>query len=102
MYIAVSGAFTFGRYAVRAKLSDGKEQKTLLAKVPEASFGWLQADLRRPLPELEQLSEHPIGIVGGRPVFLCSEEHALKYPKVEWSKDFSDHYGVPVYVCRVQ
>lgn len=75
--------------------------------MPESSFGWLQADLRRPLPPLEELTAdgHPIGLVDGRRVYLCRiepeqvREHGIKYGTVEVSKDFTEYYGERVYIC---
>jgi len=71
-----------------------------LADAPQSTFGWLQADLRTPLPPLEELQVHPIGLRDGKQVFLCTAAEAIKYRAVEVSRDFSEHYGQSVYICQ--
>lgn len=66
----------------------------------ESSFGWHHADLRSPLPPLSELTEHPVGVRDGKLVYLCTARKAVGYGLVERSRDFSEHYGVPVYVCQ--
>ena len=66
----------------------------------ESSFGWHHADLRTPLPPLSELTEHQIGVRDGKLVYLCTARKAVGYGMVERSRDFSEHYGVPIYVCQ--
>jgi len=53
---------------------------------------------RFPLDELESF---PIGVSQGRRAYLCRADEAIKYDVVEFSKDFTEHYGEKVYVCFV-
>ena len=78
-----------------------------LVKAPVSSFGWIQADLRKPLPPIEELHEHPIGFRDGRRVVLCTESYLIASRKmfetIEVSKDFTEHYeeSERVYVCTL-
>ena len=78
-----------------------------LVHAPVSSFGWHSADLRDPLPQtLEELREHPVGLMDGRQAYLCSESHLIRsrkmYASIEVSVDFTDHYnGERVYVCTL-
>ena len=75
--------------------------KRYLDAAPVSTFGWHHADLRVPLPPLDELhaQEHPIGVRDGLKVYLCTAEAAVHYHKVELSNEFSKHYGTAVYVC---
>ena len=103
-YILGSGAATFlPRIAAALK---GEEysvpQHTIdnyLKAAPESKYGWHLADLRGPLPPLEELEQHPIGVHKGKKVLLCVPHEAIKYRDVEFSKDFTEHYGTEVYIC---
>lgn len=68
----------------------------------ESSFGWHHMDLSKPLPPLTELSqaEHPIGLRGGKRVYLCTARQSIKYAVVERSCDFSKHYGTSMYICQ--
>ena len=97
-YILLSGACTFAPILKR-KLGAKDPALAVLASVPSSRFGWLQADLRRPLPPLEELTSHPIGVRGGRTLYLCRACDALRFSTVERSADFSDFYGESIYIC---
>jgi hypothetical protein len=69
-----------------------------------AEFGWLQADMRVPLPELTDLREscHLIGQHDGHHMYLCGsrqpDDSALS--KCAVSADFSKYYGAQVFICQ--
>lgn len=88
--IVISGASSFWPI-FRRKLTNEDPVATRLARVPESRFGWIQADLRSPLPPIEDLEAHPIGFHGGRPVFLCSQRATSRFLHVERSADFTEH-----------
>lgn len=71
------------------------------AQTPASTFGWLQADLRMPLPPLADLETHPIGMRAGQPVYLCRHTHAGQFLVIEHSKEFSEHYGENVFICSM-
>jgi hypothetical protein len=78
------------------------DAETEIASTKTNTFGWLQADLRMPLPPWEELKEacHLVGKHDGHYMFLCadaSQDDGLT--KCEVSSDFSLHYGRQVYVC---
>ena len=61
-------------------------------------FGWLQRDVRIPLPTLAELemSCHQIGMQDGMARYLCLEpanEDCVQ------STAFSEHYEQPVFIC---
>ena len=67
-----------------------------------SGFGWLQADLRMPLPSLEELQQtcHLVGNHQGKHVFLCADAgQDAELSGCAISDDFSTYYGQPVYVC---
>ena len=66
----------------------------------ESSFGWHSVDLRTPLPPLSELAEHPVGVRGGKLVYLWTGKDAIKYGVVEASPAFSEHYSTRVYICQ--
>jgi len=66
-----------------------------LARV--ACSGWVQADLRGPLPPLEDLDKLRVGVKGGHTLHLCRGEEAVGYASIERSLDFSEHYGASLY-----
>jgi len=108
-YTVLSGACTF-LPIIQDRLAGSprgiSKMKTYLSSLPESSFGWLTADLRNPLPPLEDLDEFPIGLRDGRRVYLCriqpddAHYHGLRYASIEVSKDFTEHYGERVYICQ--
>lgn len=63
------------------------------------NFGMLQADMRVPLPSLEELKTacHQIGQLDGGRVFLCYEKLSAGCVP---SPEFSEHYQHDVYVCK--
>ena len=108
-YTAFSAACTFVPLLTRSQ-EDDLEQ--FLANRPESSFGWHNADLRKPLPstleELSQMNGFPLGVHKGRRVYLChiqpervreAQTHLASFAEIEKSRDFSDFYGETVYVC---
>jgi len=101
-YILVNAMSSFGPIILRRLSGEAPPEPTaLLEAVPTTSFGWVQADLRLPLPPLDGLHRHPIGrcTSTGSPLYLCRSEEATKFPSVERSLDFSEHYGEPIFVC---
>lgn len=69
--------------------------------IPKADFGWLQADMRVPLPTFKELQSacHLIGSDEEHNMYLCAEEE----PNLESctaSDDFSMYYGKTVFICR--
>ena len=58
-----------------------------------------------PLPPLESLQEHPVGVREGKRVCLCSESHLIAsrkiYVTIEVSEEFSEHYDERVYVVTL-
>jgi len=107
MYVLLNAGISFlPLIKRRITLSDGERERAQLeaiqASIQESSFGWHQADLRTPLPQYQDIDHHPIGIHNGRKVFLCRLESALhdaNYHEIQYSKEFTEHYGSPVYVC---
>lgn len=67
----------------------------------DRGFGWLQADMRVPLPSLAGLREacHLVGNHNGRHMFLCASAEQDGLDGCVISADFSTHYGDTVYVC---
>merc|ERR1711935_651660 len=63
--------------------------------------GWLTCDMRVPLPAYPDLENacHLINTINGARWWLCTSE---SYPNCLPSKDFSDYYKHPVYVCQVE
>ena len=105
LYIVLSGACTFWP-RVKAVMKGEADEETLVEQLkhaPVSTFTWHHADIRVPLPSIDELTEHPIGVRDGHRVFLCAERHLIsappKYVAVEFSEDFTDYYGERVYVC---
>jgi hypothetical protein len=113
-YTAFSAACTFVPLITRRFMGMGQEDdlEQFLANRPESSFGWHNADLRKPLPstleELSQMNGFPLGVHKGRRVYLCriqpgrvreAQTHLASFAEIEKSRDFSDFYGETVYVC---
>lgn len=67
-----------------------------------STFGWLHADLRTPLPSLEELRDacHLIGERDGHRMWLCASQSATSHKVCGTSNDFSTYYGEEVFVCR--
>jgi len=105
-YVLLSGGMTL-LPVLREKMFgiDVEAKAARIAKyleaAPESNFGWHRADLRTPLPTLDELESFPIGVSQGRRAYLCRADEAIKYDVVEFSKDFTEHYGEKVYVCFV-
>ena len=64
-YTLLNAVCTFSPVIKRRLAGEDSTTRFLLSR-PEASFGWLQADLRNPLPALSELTEHPIGFHNGK------------------------------------
>ena len=66
----------------------------------------MQADLRGPLPPLEELDRLRVGRTpaasGGHTLHLCRGDEAIGYASIERSLDFTEHYGEPVYICSME
>ena len=78
----------------------GELDEGAAAEGKSRGFGWLQADLRMPLPPWAELQEacHLVGTHGGKYMYLCASRD-MGYDGCKQSSDFSDYYGKPVYVC---
>jgi len=69
-------------------------------------FGWLQADMRMPLPSWEELQDscYRVGEFNNHYMYLCAEEKQAANIKQKGecavSTDFTKHYGHTVYVCQ--
>ena len=61
-------------------------------------FGWLQADMRVPLPSFAELEDacHRIGNQDGREVYLCATAPSARCQE---NAVFSEYYKQPVYIC---
>ena len=68
------------------------------------TFGWLHADMRVPLPPLDDLDSacHLIGQQNGHRMFLCTSKSQSEDRECDISSDFSKYYGAEVMVCRGQ
>jgi len=81
-----------------------KQEKALATRRSATAFGWLHADMRVPLPSLEELRQacHFIGEHENRQVYLCTTEQpdAEGLDSCELSDDFTKHYGTNIYLCR--
>jgi hypothetical protein len=106
-YVLLSGACTFlprVTSILTGKNDPAHRIASFLDSVPESKFGWLQADLRSPLPEIDGLDSFPIGVHAGRKVYLCNTDAAIDFVTnaqkghVELSPDFTKHYGERVFV----
>ena len=99
--IAVYLVFAFVWHVIRPKLMRPKDAHPQ-EQAPGATFGWLQADMRVPLPPLAELADacHLIGTDKGEPVFLCATAQRDGFGGCARSDDFSTFYGQSVYVCR--
>eukprot|EP00316_Scyphosphaera_apsteinii_P022126 CAMPEP_0119309702 /NCGR_PEP_ID=MMETSP1333-20130426/16115_1 /TAXON_ID=418940 /ORGANISM="Scyphosphaera apsteinii, Strain RCC1455" /LENGTH=156 /DNA_ID=CAMNT_0007313715 /DNA_START=102 /DNA_END=572 /DNA_ORIENTATION=+ len=67
-----------------------------------SQFGWLHADLRTPLPTLDELQSscHLVGVREGHQMYLCSKESMATTTICSKSEDFSEYYGTEVYICK--
>jgi len=87
-----------GVFQPASKAPSAKELQRMAGREEKLStFGWLQADLRMPLPSWEELETacHRIGTQEGQNVYLCAHES----PGCQVSADFTEHYSHPVYIC---
>ena len=64
--------------------------------------GWLTCDMRVPLPDYKDLENacHLLNTINGERWWLCAEQGA--YANCAPSKDFSDYYKKPVFVCQAE
>jgi hypothetical protein len=67
-------------------------------------FGWLHADLRVPLPPIDELRHacHLIGEHESHQMFLCGTSKPAEgnIDSCEASHDFTKYYGETIYLCR--
>jgi len=86
----------------KAQLSLFAQSAGEIAEARLSSFGWLHADLRTPLPTLEELRTacHLVGEREGHRMFLCASESASGHKVCGASEDFSRYYGEVVFICR--
>ena len=78
-----------------------KTAKKAGAKLTDG-FGWLQADMRMPLPSWEELQQacHLVGDHNGHFMYLCaSPQQDSTLETCEISEDFTQYYKNTVYVC---
>ena len=92
--------FTGGFDEATLKTLDEPEKKKT-----NKSFGWLEADMRVPLPTLDELRDgcHLIGHRGGKHMYLCAQPvpvGGMAVKECELSADFSDYYNAQVHVCE--
>ena len=81
--------------------SNSKTAKKAGAK-PTDGFGWLQADMRMPLPSWEELQQacHLVGDHNGHFMYLCaSPQQDSTLETCEISEDFTQYYKNTVYLC---
>jgi hypothetical protein len=90
-------------------IGGGLEEEPAAEEEDESSrtgFGWLQADLRVPLPTLSDLRDscHLIGQHDGYHMYLCGQRQPddAKMTNCAISQDFTTYYGTQVYVCQGQ
>lgn len=84
--------------------ADTEENAAGTEENSRTKFGWLQADMRVPLPTLEALREscHLIGQHDGYHMYLCGSRQpdGSALSKCAHSEDFSTYYGTQVFVCQ--
>ena len=103
-FFALSFSAKFFSPSLEASFED-EELDEGAADQGTAGFGWLQADMRVPLPSWEELQQacHLVGTHNGRYMYLCATnavavEQELDDCKV--SQDFTRYYGgKTVFVC---
>ena len=96
----------FAAKIIKRRMEPSVQDATRLAAAPTTKFGWVQADLRGPLPPLEELDRLRVGRTpaasGGHTLHLCRGDEAIGYASIERSLDFTEHYGEPVYICSME
>ena len=87
---------------LRSKNAVQAAAPAVAAAAPKSSFGWLQADMRVPLPSYDELRDacHAIGLDQGEQVYLCASSSGADFDDCAISDDFSEYYGESVYICR--
>jgi len=95
-YMAIDTTL-FAAKIIKRRMEPGVQEANRLAAAPATNFGWVQADLRGPLPPLEDLDKLRVGVKGGHTLHLCRGEEAVGYASIERSLDFSEHYGASLY-----
>lgn len=69
-----------------------------------STFGWFHADMRTPLPSLEELQQacHQVGTHEGHYVYLCGSHQPAdaRLGSCLLSDDFTQFYKSPIYVCK--
>eukprot|EP00320_Phaeocystis_rex_P014535 CAMPEP_0119060678 /NCGR_PEP_ID=MMETSP1178-20130426/4617_1 /TAXON_ID=33656 /ORGANISM="unid sp, Strain CCMP2000" /LENGTH=183 /DNA_ID=CAMNT_0007041807 /DNA_START=44 /DNA_END=595 /DNA_ORIENTATION=- len=99
-YMAVDTT-VFAARIVKRRIQPGVHEAARLAAAPPTKFGWVQADLRGPLPPLDDLDRLRVGLRDGHTLHLCRANQAITFASIERSLDFSEHYGEPVYICSM-
>ena len=101
-FVAVSAGVFFLTNMVEVEEDDGASRTPNPSKPAKATdgFGWLQADMRMPLPPWEELQQacHLVGDHHGHFMYLCANPQQ-EYETCELSDDFSKYYKHDVYVC---
>jgi len=99
-YIAIDISATAYR-AGKRRMAPDEYNAERLAAAPPTNFGWVQADLRGPLPPLEELVALRVGLDqrSGATLHLCRQDQAIHFHTIERSLDFTEHYGEPVFIC---
>jgi len=92
----------FAAKIIKRRMEPGVQEANRLAAAPTTKFGWVQADLRGPLPPLEDLDRLRVGSSRGHTLHLCRGSEAIGYASIERSLDFSEHYGEPVFICSME
>ena len=92
----------FGGFGDGLADEDDPDKLELASSRKETEFGWLQADLRMPLPSWKELQDacHLVGSFRGKYMYLCASSEPSDYDGCAVSKDFSEYYGNTVYVCQ--
>ena len=88
-------------FATNMHVPEDEEEVTPSEEAAPSPFGWLQADLRVPLPEWEELTQtcHLIGSDGDHLMYLCAKPEA-SLSECQPSTDFSAYYAHQVFICK--
>ena len=100
-YMAIDTTLFTAKIIKRRLTGEAARRASILAAAPATKFGWVQADLRGPLPPLDELDCLRVGASRetGHTLHLCRAAEAVGFASIERSIDFSEHYGEPVYIC---
>ena len=100
-YMAIDMTVFTAKIIQRRLTGEAARRASILAAAPTTKFGWVQADLRGPLPPLDELDCLRVGASRetGHTLHLCRAAEAVGFASIERSIDFSEHYGESVYIC---